>query len=117
MNSNIINKHLRLYMVKAFLGALLLSFSMAASAQGGILSTPRTGTFQGFDPDSDALIISGSSYIFNSEEVTITLDGEEVRARGLFQPGMVLRFTLRGDRLATIEVLGPYTMLEDSDNH
>ncbi|NKB34279.1 MAG: hypothetical protein GKR91_14400 [Pseudomonadales bacterium] len=98
------------------LGLFGILFSLSLAANGQNLSTPRTGTIQVLESNEGYFVISGVQYEYDREVIEITLQGEEFRETDL-EPGMVLRFRVRGRMLATIEVLGPLTLLERIDEH
>lgn len=99
------------------LGVFCVLFSVSLSAAGQqILSTPRTGTIQLLEQDDGYLVISGIQYEYDREVTELSYQGEEFDDAEL-EAGMVLRFTVRGRMLATIEVLGPFTALEDREEH
>lgn len=115
MNKQSVEKLVSQLNLKSVLCVLVFSIFSFSNAQG-ILSTPRTGTLQVLEQDDGYLVISGVQYDYDAEITSVVFNGEEVDDT-IFEPGLVIRFQLRGNMLEIVEVIGPITMLEDEDSH
>lgn len=115
MNINLLKKIVGELTIK-LTACLLLFIVCPLSMAQSILSTPQTGTLQVLEQDDGYLVVSGVQYGYDAETTKVIYNGAEVDDT-IFEPGLVIRFQLRGNMMEIVEIIGPYTMLEDEESH
>ena len=91
----------------------LCSTGLAAQ---GLLTGARTGMIQELGQDDGFLVISGKRYDYDRQVTVVTWRGSVLDDAHLAE-GMILRFTVDGDMLKEVQVLGPATILEHLNRH